>query len=334
MRLAISIVAGLMLLAAPGCSPRSSTAPNTAAVSAAAPGQPVTDTDVTFRLMTETVSAGSTSVFNGVPVTPSDWPALVVAPISQVQSDGTVAAWVCTATLVGPRVLLTAAHCVDGGAGKPLKTIKLKVGGLVISTQCAMSPSYAAAPFPVVPTPRNSADFALCLLDTGLDQIAAFQTLQYEVVERKTSLKIGDPILVTGYGCTSITLDQNGRPIFGPVSDKLRAGDGTVSHAAGTAAELDYVQVHSQGPAQAALCPGDSGGPLIIGATLQHQTGARRVAGTNSSIAVAGPQDMTSRFASLATDDFRAFSDQWLIASGKPVICGINLPAGSFPCRT
>lgn len=280
---------------------------------------------------------GHTSVIDGVEVKPKDWPGLLMAEISKLEPDGSVRHLICTATLIGPSVILTAAHCVDGRAGSAVSRIKLDLPDLPdpIPATCEMHPLYAAAHVPAEDTPRNSSDYALCKLETDLSTLPAYQMLEYDVIDRVTAPALEKAVLVTGYGCTEVKLNPSCKPIFGDPVVTMRAGNARISALPAPGPEQDYVQSKSKTPADAALCAGDSGGPLVAGATLQAPNLKRRLIGVNSSIAfpTCKSDDLVSRFSALATPEFRTFSDDWEQRNGKPVVCGVTRDAGKWPCR-
>jgi V8-like Glu-specific endopeptidase len=284
-----------------------------------------------FKVIKRLPQSGSPSVIHGEKVTAADWPVLVIA--SFAASNETVN---CTATVVGPKVVLTSAHCVDaGGKNGEARPAQLDVGGQADFMTCAMPSTYATAPIPQTDSPRSSADYALCILKVDLSSIPDFATTQYESLDTKTSLRPNAPILITGYGCTSVTVSDC-KLKAGQTDYKLRAGDARVSQVpTNSGADANYLQSRSSTLVDPALCPGDSGGPLVIGATLKAQTIKRSVIGVNSSIAPIcnAPNVLVSRFAALNTQVFLKFLDDWLLHNGQPVVCGYNQNAGVWPCR-
>lgn len=267
--------------------------------------------------------AGVPSVVNGITVHPEDWPALVRTTN-------------CTAALVGPRVLLTAAHCVDGGAQNTVNAAKIiQRGGTTIDADCVMHPRYSAAPFQG-PEVRNSADYALCILGTSLADIPRYRSLLYENVDLGALTK-GSPVLITGFGCNIVEKGPGGggpQYISTTADPVLRVGDAFIE--ADLSAESDNYRTHSTNPRTASICPGDSGGPLIIGASTANQAGRRSISGVNSTVEVKprDVSDLTSRFAALATADFRAFLSAFLRDHGNPVVCNVNHARNSYPCRS
>ena len=138
----------------------------------------------------------------------------------------------CTATLIGPKVLLTAAHCVDDG-----KTVEFKYNGADVNSKpCSHHPGYAS---------NQTADFALCPLPTALSGI--FETIN---TDHKLISK-GDTITLTGYGC--IKSDGSGGN-----DGILREGKAKVTKLP-SSKNFDIVATAAKG----ALCYGDSGGPAF-----------------------------------------------------------------------
>lgn len=130
----------------------------------------------------------------------------------------------CTGSVIGPRVLLSAAHCMRNGSGGSfqLNQTQYKV------SKCTHHPDYR----------RKDVDIAVCLIEKEVD--TAFAVIPEEGFE----LKKGNKITITGYGCI--------RPGGGGGNDGiLRVGDAEIRGTSG----YDLVS-YGKG-----LCFGDSGGP-------------------------------------------------------------------------
>lgn len=134
----------------------------------------------------------------------------------------------CTATLVGPQMVYTAAHCVGRGG------IRFSAGQNSYSAECRTAREYHRG--------NSTADFALCYVSEPVIGVPYFETINLD----KSLVSVGDKVLLSGYGC-----QRWGRGIDG----KYRIGESTVSRVpSGT--NSDIVTRND-----ATLCSGDSGGP-------------------------------------------------------------------------
>lgn len=292
---------------------------------------------LTFKMSAQVLDESSTQVANGIEVRAGDWPALIIATFEVRSIFGTYPGS-CTASLVGPNVALMAAHCVDpkesdpdGGAISPV----LEVGERKIPLRCEMHPDYRARPMTVL-VPRGAEDFALCVLDDDSVRPAVLAAMRFEVVDAETPLARATPVLLTGYGCDHVRI-VNGRPVGVKADGKLRLGDTVIDTPPGTRPDAAaYATVRSrEGDEDPALCPGDSGGPLMTGVRARDPDRSRRIRGVNSSLAVSGDH-LVSSVSVTGSPVFRTWADDWLRRHQQkyqPELCGVNLRAGERQCR-
>lgn len=156
-------------------------------------------------------------LIGGKPVPEGEFPQVVA-----INSQGSG----CTATLVGPRVLVTAAHCARNGA-----TVTFSHDGHTYRGVASRNPLY----------PRTDADFNLVKLSEEVVGVAPIHVNAEQV-------QVNDEVTLMGYGCQKI---GGGDGKFG----ELRYGIATVKSRSG------YDLVLKGG---AALCFGDSGGPGFV----------------------------------------------------------------------
>ncbi|CAN7710617.1 trypsin-like serine protease [Acidovorax sp. LjRoot66] len=319
------------------------TPPLSRAITASAPSTsastPATKADsekVFFRLATAIIPAGKVQLSGGVTVSVGDWPALAIA---QIPVGSGMAS--CTATFVGPTVMLTAAHCVDAALSPKPRELWVEVDGRKLLFNCTISPAYLQHP-PRITSPRGSEDYALCIW-RGKDPLpASLKALTIEVVEVTQTLVKDDKVLMVGYGCTDLKVVNE--EFSWKSSDKtLRIGDQQVERAPKyDPAQPAYARLRSVRGEEPALCPGDSGGPMFSGATTTNPRAKRRIRAVNSSInmeKVVGGYDILSFVSSTSTITFDTWAREWLKDEEKlkpaiaPTICGVNKKAGDYPCR-
>lgn len=196
----------------------------------------------------------------------------------------------CTATVVGPRVIVTAAHCVENG-----QKSTFKIDGINYTTVGLRHPNYNRGIDTDVAVGISAAEFATAPYSIGSERV-----------------KVGEKIDLFGYGCTK-------SPGTGGNDGVLRTGMTTVTRASSQdvrkrpfrPAFVSYDFTMKDSSTGVALCYGDSGGPAFSGLYQVGVNSKGNIRDTSYNLDLTHPE-----------------VQEWLlkVASDKKVdICGVSV---------
>lgn len=210
-----------------------------------------------------------TAIVNGTVCSPGNSPVVLLQLIA---SDG-IPEGNCTGTIITPRVILTAAHCLDGRVG----SVNVWLGGPAFIP--AVSFKYH---------PRYSSSQSTTALDVGVVQVGQDLGRTPVPVLLSRDAAVGETAIVAGWG-----RDLNG------VTGDLRAGTTTISG-------VDSNVLRTQFSTSAAgICQGDSGGPILL-----SEGGVWSIAGITSAATIFTCNDGTNFYASVRNSDIRSFIEE------------------------
>jgi secreted trypsin-like serine protease len=208
----------------------------------------------------------SQGIVNGTECSPAATP---VVKLNLYNKDGLAGG--CTGTVISPRAVLTAAHCLADGVTSA--RVFLGTGDQVPSTSIEWHPGYN-------PTSASSLDVGVVL--TGQDLTRTPQALL-----TSRDARVGEQAVIAGWG----------NDVTGSGGNTLRAGTAGISAVGSITIETVFSGTGS------AVCSGDSGGPLLLA-----EGGVWAVAGITSATSIGGScAQGTSYYASVRNADIRQF---------------------------
>jgi hypothetical protein len=172
-------------------------------------------------------STSGVSILNGAQCSPEGSSVVLL----NLRNASGAAIGACTGTIVTPRVVLTAAHCLDEGVS--IARVWLGSGPEIVAESFALYPNYRFN------TP-GVYDVGVIFMDEDLPRAPVPVLLGRDG-------KVGETAILAGWG-----RDQNNSPAT------LRAGSTTLSAVTGESLQTIFA------PPSSSVCSGDSGGPILL----------------------------------------------------------------------